>query len=79
MNQFYTEYDATASSPRPCYSNLNNYGTDGKVHQIIPPIPATLQPLMFNIVKPHPIKNQSIQSIKRHNCLPYHTLSQLSQ
>lgn len=75
MNKFYTEYNAVATSPRPCYSNINNYGTNGQIRQIVPPVPATLQPIMFNVLKPHPYKPQPISQLKRHNCLPYHTLS----
>lgn len=72
-----TEYNATTTSSRSCYSNINSYGTDGKVHQIIPPMPATLQPTMFNVLKPHSLTQEVIPPEKQNNCAPYRTLLQI--
>lgn len=76
MNQFHTEYDASTTSPRPCYSNLDNYGAHGKVRKIVPPTPGALQPWMFNLMKPHQMTQQAVPPEKPSNCGPYRTLAQ---
>ena len=47
------EYNATAVNASPCYSNLYDYGAGGQWRSIIPPTPVTVQPAIFNVLRPH--------------------------
>lgn len=64
------EYNATQTNARSCYSNLNHYGvncTSGGY--IIPPIPSTVQPELFNVMRPHQVPQLGLKNIEyRHNC-----------
>ena len=59
INPSAREYNATASNPRPCYSDQVGYGCNGAVFNIIPPSPAYSVPAMFNAVKPHNIETMT--------------------
>lgn len=75
MSQIIQEYSATSANARPCYSNLYNYGTNGKWRPIIPPTPVTLEPSIFNHNKPHNIHSNDVPVHKKEtNCIPYRHL-----
>ncbi len=75
MSQTYKEYDASTTNARPCYSNLKCYGSGGRYRPIVPPTPVTVQPLEFNLLRPHKIQSRGPKiSGKNHDCVPYRTL-----
>jgi len=76
MSNVYQEYSSSATKARPCYSNLYAYGAHGKWKSIIPPTPVTVQPSMFNMMKPHPFSSSGLKPHrgKSLNCGPYQQL-----
>lgn len=80
MSQLNTEYSGTSTNPKPCYSNLYCYGAQGTYRPIVPPTPVTIEPQMFNHMRPHKLPtNFTVQAgqMKKHesdNCVPYRTL-----
>lgn len=71
------EYDATSANARPCYSNMQSYGCNGKSRAIIPPTPVTVQPMMFNMLKPHQMSSTDARKIPDTpaRCLPYSNIN----
>lgn len=67
------EYNATQTNAGSCYSNLNHYGVNGDLGgYIIPPTPATVQPALFNLMRPHQVPQMgSKHSEYRQNCTGY--------
>lgn len=63
------EYDATATTAVSCYSNLNNYGVDGRVSKIIVPFPSTLQPEVTKVFKSD--YKPTFYQIKPRSCSEY--------
>jgi hypothetical protein len=50
------EYNATQTNTGSCYSNLNHYGVNCALEgYIVPPTPATVQPALFNVMRPHQV------------------------
>lgn len=70
----YNEYDGGTTNARPCYSNMNVYGSYGRVQPIIPPTPVTVQPSLFNIMRPHNMPVIRKKNIKQMYCGPYKTM-----
>lgn len=78
MTQMYQEYNASATNARSCYSNLDAYGANGMWRPIIPPTPMTVQPQVFNLMRPHSTPKSGLKSSKAMNerCGPYAKLGE---
>jgi hypothetical protein len=88
MEWHQNEFNSNAVNARPCYSNMEKYGAHGKINPIVPPSAATIVPQMFNIIKPHTIKQDKLPSQNTLNnsnpnsklknwCYPYRTFSNI--
>ena len=80
MSENLYEYKATATNAISCYSNLSNYGANGKWRPIVPPSPMTVQPVMFNKLHPHtmPMKMYPLTT-KKDRCVPYFTNTDMEE
>jgi len=47
MSNFYEQRGTV--NPRPCYSDLYDYGSNGQVKPIIPPVPSQVVPTMSTL------------------------------
>ena len=81
MNQRYKEYSGVASNSISYYSNMTQYGSEGRYRPIVPPFPATVQPQEFNFLRPHkmpimPIMPNTNRSGNKNNrCVSYGALN----
>lgn len=71
------EYNASSTNAVSCYSNVEIYGSEGRTRPIIPPTPATVQPALFNIMRPHKIPLPKTDLHYKLKCGPYMKLSEL--
>jgi hypothetical protein len=71
------EYNSSQTNAISCYSNLGNYGTSYLIGGgIVPPTPATVNPVLFNILRPHKIPQLDFKSSKFiPNCNQYKSIS----
>lgn len=61
------EYSGSTANPNACYSKgLTDYGAHGLVNMIVPPTPVSLQPYLFNQMRPHKIPITKHKP--NHNC-----------
>jgi hypothetical protein len=66
MSQLSQEYIGVTTTARPCYSNLQSYGTGGRSRPIIAPIPVNVQPSLLNLLQPHPLPASMMPRISNH-------------
>lgn len=75
------DYEGRSTNASTCYSNMKCYGANGNYRPIIPPTPVTVQPALFNILKPTPYQTdyrKTHQAQQRNfNCIPYRKLDGL--
>lgn len=75
MSTNYREHDTNLTKARPCYSSMSIYGSNGKVRPIQAPTPVTIQPYLFNLMRPHKMPDGVKQNSAQHmSCGPYKTL-----
>ena len=74
------EYFGTATNAQACYSNLNQYGGNGRIQPIVNPLPATTTPQLFWRLRPNRIQGYMMNPALN-NCIQnggnYHTLGSI--
>lgn len=77
------EYSQVTSNPKPCYSNLENYGVGGNFQKtIINPRPATITPQLYwrllqHNVPTYLVRNQPYHPPQDFNSIPYGKINRI--